>query len=541
MIAWDKTAAQEIALPDDIWTIGGSEGALFRMEQQTTGQRKIDLAARHSDRVAALTTAAGAERDRRKVQEETTRVVLEPTTQPALRRLARMIIGHPGAIATAGLSLLAVTTITGSSPANMVEMLIGAVTLRVLAILIQTSSLSHEQGLLRLSAGQMWRDETVFALVFCTAAFLLNWQITAAITTIYLILNFSTQVGIHLVGRVILRRTAAKKLTTGDSWAIVVGTGARARQVVDALLDHPELDIQPGGFLDGERTGLWRYRDVPLLGHPDDFKQLVLRGQVDALFVTTEPHEATVSPKLLDLARKMGVTVHLVPGYGSFPAAALEIARLNGFPTLVYRATPYRYTKMVLKRAADIVGAIVLILLASPVMLTAALAIKAGSRGPILFKQVRSGRNGRRFMLYKFRTMTCDAEKKKASLWHCNEMSGPVFKIKNDPRVTRIGKYLRKYSVDELPQLFNVLAGDMSLVGPRPPLPSEVLGYEPWQRRKLSVRPGLTCLWQVNGRNAIDFSDWMRLDLEYIDTWSLALDMKILARTIPTVLKGSGV
>jgi exopolysaccharide biosynthesis polyprenyl glycosylphosphotransferase len=196
---------------------------------------------------------------------------------------------------------------------------------------------------------------------------------------------------------------------------------------------------------------------------------------------------------------------------------------------------------MALKRGGDFIGALILALVALPIMLTAAIAVKLDSRGPVLFKQVRSGRSGRRFVIYKFRTMTCDAEKKKASLWNRNEMSGPVFKIKNDPRVTTIGKFLRKYSIDELPQLFNVIAGDMSLVGPRPPLPSEVMRFEPWQRRKLSVRPGLTCLWQVNGRNAIDFNDWMRLDLEYIDSWSPALDLKILARTIPTVLKGSGV
>lgn len=541
MIAWDKTAAQEMVLPDDIWTTGNSKEALFRMEQPTTRQQATNLRAHQGNRfgTATITTSAGGRQ--RQIHGETTRLPLDATSRSARHRLARTIVGYPGGILAAALSLPAVTAILGVSAAGTMEMVIGTVLLRALTALIRTSGLSHEQGLLRLSAKQMGREEMTFALTFCATAFLLGWPITPAIAGLYLALNFSIQTGMHVAGRTILRNTSSQRSAISDGRALVVGTGARAKQVVDALLDHPEIDMHPSGFLDSGRTGLWRYRDVPLLGRPEALEQLALDGQVDALFVATESHETAVPLDLLRSARKMGITVHVVPGAAGFSAATLEIARLNGFPTLVYRATPSRYTMMVLKRTADILGAVMLTLLASPLMLATALAIKLDSRGPILFKQVRAGRNGRRFNLYKFRTMTCDAEKKKASLWDCNEMSGPVFKIKNDPRVTRIGRYLRRYSVDELPQLFNVFVGEMSLVGPRPPLPSEVLGYEPWQRRKLSVRPGLTCLWQVNGRNAIDFSDWMRLDLEYIDNWSLALDAKILARTIPTVLKGSGV
>ena len=186
------------------------------------------------------------------------------------------------------------------------------------------------------------------------------------------------------------------------------------------------------------------------------------------------------------------------------------------------------------------IGALVRLILFLPVMIAAAMAIKIDSRGPIFFRQTRSGINGKTFKLWKFRTMEIDAEKKKAELLSRNEMSGPVFKITNDPRITKVGHYLRKYSIDEFPQFMNVLTGDMSLVGPRPPLPEEVVDFEPWQHRKLSVKPGLTCLWQAGGRNDIDFEDWMKMDLEYIDNWSLWEDTKIMARTIPTVLKGSG-
>ena len=172
--------------------------------------------------------------------------------------------------------------------------------------------------------------------------------------------------------------------------------------------------------------------------------------------------------------------------------------------------------------------------------LLAAVLINRRSPGPVFFAQERVGLGKRRFLLYKFRTMVPDAEMQQASLEELNEVSGPVFKIKDDPRITSLGKFLRKTSLDELPQLFNVLRGEMSLVGPRPPLPKEVIKYQPWQHRKLSVRPGVTCLWQVSGRNDIDFENWMRLDLEYIDNWSLWLDAKILAKTVPTVVKGSG-
>jgi exopolysaccharide biosynthesis polyprenyl glycosylphosphotransferase len=178
--------------------------------------------------------------------------------------------------------------------------------------------------------------------------------------------------------------------------------------------------------------------------------------------------------------------------------------------------------------------------LASPILLGTAIAIKATSEGPIFFGQVRAGRNGRKFTMWKFRSMVVDAEKLRAKLQHLNEMGGPVFKIKHDPRITAVGRFIRKTSIDELPQLFNVMMGDMSLVGPRPALPSEVEQYQAWQRRRLSVKPGLTGLWQVSGRNQVDFDEWMQLDLKYIDTWSLWLDIKIILKTIPVVLFHKG-
>jgi exopolysaccharide biosynthesis polyprenyl glycosylphosphotransferase len=189
----------------------------------------------------------------------------------------------------------------------------------------------------------------------------------------------------------------------------------------------------------------------------------------------------------------------------------------------------------------DIVIAGAGLIVLSPLFLLIAVAIKRTSPGPIFFRQLRCGLKGRTFILYKFRTMVLDAEERLSSLMARNEMKGPVFKITDDPRLTPIGRFLRSKSLDELPQLWNVLRGDMSLVGPRPPLPREVKDYEPWQRRRLSMKPGLTCLWQVSGRNKItDFANWVKLDSEYIDRWSLWLDVKILCRTVPAVVLGTG-
>jgi lipopolysaccharide/colanic/teichoic acid biosynthesis glycosyltransferase len=193
-----------------------------------------------------------------------------------------------------------------------------------------------------------------------------------------------------------------------------------------------------------------------------------------------------------------------------------------------------------IKRTIDILGAALLLTLSTPVLAVAAIVIKLDSKGPVLFRQKRCGLNGSVFEVLKLRSMHADAESRRAELTALNEMDGPVFKIRNDPRVTRVGSWLRRFSIDELPQLWNVIRGEMSLVGPRPPIPSEVDQYDMVQRRRLSVRPGLTCLWQIEGRNTIGFTEWVQLDLKYIDNRSIVLDCHILLRTLPAVLRGIG-
>jgi exopolysaccharide biosynthesis polyprenyl glycosylphosphotransferase len=207
---------------------------------------------------------------------------------------------------------------------------------------------------------------------------------------------------------------------------------------------------------------------------------------------------------------------------------------------LSFTSTPHDYLALFLKRTFDIVVSATVLLVASPVLLLVCVAIKLDSPGPIFFPQRRIGLSGREFTLYKFRSMCLDAEHRLPDVREYNEMGGPVFKMLRDPRVTRVGRWLRRTSLDEFPQFWNVLRGEMSIVGPRPPIPAEVKRYERWQRRRLSVRPGITCTWQVSGRNDIDFEQWMALDLEYIDTWSFWRDLHIVMRTIPAVILGKG-
>jgi len=237
-----------------------------------------------------------------------------------------------------------------------------------------------------------------------------------------------------------------------------------------------------------------------------------------------------------------GIEAWLVADFFGTQISRARFDELLGFPLLVFRTTPETSWQGVAKQLMDFIGALFLLIALSWLFVILAILIKLTSPGPVFFRQQRSGLNGAPFTLYKFRTMVTNAEQFKHELEAMNEMSGPVFKVTNDPRVTPIGKWLRRYSLDELPQLYNVLRTEMSLVGPRPLPVDEVKRFENLaHRRRLSVKPGLTCLWQISGRNQIsDFRDWVRLDLEYIDNWSLWLDLKILIRTIPAVLIGTG-
>jgi exopolysaccharide biosynthesis polyprenyl glycosylphosphotransferase len=245
--------------------------------------------------------------------------------------------------------------------------------------------------------------------------------------------------------------------------------------------------------------------------------------------------------ELMQFCENVGLRVNLAADLYRLKLSKTKQTDIGGFPLLTFESTPDRFGYLFVKRLIDFFVSGIALMCLSLFFIIIGVIIKITSKGPVFYKQERCSLYGRKFTLYKLRTMTFDAESKLKDLITLNEMNGPVFKMTNDPRITRVGKWLRRFSLDELPQLWNVFKGDMSLVGPRPPITEEVENYDSWQRRRLSMRPGITCLWQVTGRNVIsDFNEWMKLDFEYIDNWSLWLDLKILLKTFPVVLFGKG-
>lgn len=273
-----------------------------------------------------------------------------------------------------------------------------------------------------------------------------------------------------------------------------------------------------------------------------ELESVIASEPVDEVFIALplDKHSALIET-IVRLCEEQGIVVRLWTKMFDLRIAKPRLDELGDVPVVTIRSGPQDGWQVMAKRFIDVVGSVGLLLMLTPLFVVVALLIKMDSPGPIFFRQERLGVNKRRFWMVKFRTMTKGADKQQQALEHLNEVSGPVFKIKDDPRVTRLGKFLRRFSIDELPQLFNVLKGDMSLVGPRP-LPLRDVGRMDtlWHKRRFSVKPGLTCLWQVNGRSNIDFENWVRMDLEYIDKWSLVLDMRILLRTLPAIFKGSG-
>jgi len=321
--------------------------------------------------------------------------------------------------------------------------------------------------------------------------------------------------------------------------ALVMGSGKRAADLIEKLAGGPTLGyrlvgvLAENGFPDPEFSG------VRVLGRMGDLRRILNQTSIDEVFYAAPVVGADIND-LVFACEEVGVRFSLLADWFNPSIARTSFRSLGEVPVLTFSTTPGQVGQLLLKAVTDRVIAALAIILLSPLLLIAATIIKLTSPGPVLFHQVRSGLNGRLFKMYKFRTMVVNAEELRETLLDRNEMNGPVFKIKNDPRVTRIGRWLRRTSLDELPQLFNILLGDMSLVGPRPPIPAEVEKYERWQRRRLSMKPGLTCFWQIAGRNEVDFEDWMKLDLKYIDNWSYKLDIIILLKTVPVVLLGRG-
>lgn len=324
---------------------------------------------------------------------------------------------------------------------------------------------------------------------------------------------------------------------------LIVGRNNRAARFLKSIEESPELGFQVVGLIDTAQTNETdpRFSKYSFLGPLISLETVLRTYVVDEVFVFLPIKSFYEDIEgILRVCEGVGVEVKLPTDLFNLKLAKSTISTYGDVPVIDLYTSPRRNWQFVAKRAIDVTASVVLLLLFSPVLAFVSILIKSTSSGPVFFKQQRLGYNGRLFNCLKFRTMVENAEELKKTLLPLNEASGPVFKIENDPRITKFGKVLRKTSIDELPQLINVLKGDMSLVGPRPPVPSEVIQYDLPHLRRLSMKPGITCLWQVNGRSAVAFEKWMELDKQYIDRWSLWLDFKILAKTIPAVLKGSG-
>lgn len=352
-----------------------------------------------------------------------------------------------------------------------------------------------------------------------------------------------------LLARLALFRRIANREEPGDD-VLLVGIGPIARLTAQDVRRHGRHRVV--GHLrfsaeNGRESDLLRRSyaadgsQCDILGPVTDIEEILRNAPLDEVYIAGDSrrHSDEIQ-QVIRVCEKFG-TPFALPPYSFRLERARPVdsrAVVDGY--VHYQNSGASPSQAAMKRVFDIVAAGSMLWLLLPVFLVVIAVIKLTSRGPVFFKQVRVGMHGRTFNMLKFRSMIVNAESLRATLASANEQSGPVFKMREDPRVTRIGRFIRRYSIDELPQLINVLRGDMSLVGPRPPVPGEVEKYEAWQRRRLSVRPGLTCIWQVSGRNQLSFDEWMYLDMQYIDHWNLTTDFDLLFRTVPAVITGRG-
>ena len=387
-----------------------------------------------------------------------------------------------------------------------------------------------------------WEDElfdVLRAAAFCslilaTLIFLAEWRIfPKRFLFIFAFTSFALLFLIRIFKRHLLKqfRLRGRNLRS----VVVIGAGARGQKIVELIKDNPEIGYHFAGFVDDIK--------VPgIIGNLSQIPQVLAENVIDEVIICLPIK--TFYDQMESIARtaeEQGIIVRVYSDLFNMKLARAVPGEIGEAPVLSLYTTQLSEWQMFLKNSFDFLGATVLMILLSPLMLFIALLIKFTSAGPVLFVQERVGLNKRRFRMFKFRTMVVDAVEQQKKLEALNEANGPVFKIKNDPRVTTVGKWLRKTSLDELPQLFNILLGDLSLVGPRPLPERDFQKFNKlWFNRRFSVKPGITCIWQISGRSETSFDKWILQDLEYIDKWSLGLDLKILFKTIPAVLRGTG-
>ncbi len=384
------------------------------------------------------------------------------------------------------------------------------------------------------------------ALVLMLVSFLLRFRmVTPSFVAIFWVVSTSLAVLSRLAIRTYLRRLRVHGRNLRN--LLIVGSNGRAVEFAKTIQSKPELGYRVLGFADDEWAGAEEIRKSqwPLLCSLQEVRGFLRRSVVDEVVLAVplrsfHDHASDIAAT----CEQQGIILRVLSDLFNQKTSVPVTERFEDSTLITHSSGVEEGWPTVIKRVLDFSLSLLLLIAVAPVLLVTAVLIQLTTRGPVFFVQKRIGLNKRTFAIYKFRTMVVDAEQRLQEIEHLNEATGPVFKIKNDPRLTPIGSFLRKTSIDELPQLFNVLSGDMSLVGPRP---LQLRDYElfteageDWQRCRFSVRPGITCLWQVNGRSSLPFHKWMELDLQYVRNWSLWLDLQILAKTVPAVLRGSG-
>jgi exopolysaccharide biosynthesis polyprenyl glycosylphosphotransferase len=336
-----------------------------------------------------------------------------------------------------------------------------------------------------------------------------------------------------------------KKLLRRKGWGVknvlILGAGEMGQVLALKITDDRSLGYKAVGFLDDDPAKAGEaYHGVQVLGKTSQVKDLIQRFAVEEVIIASAKFPVDRILDIITECERFGVEFKLVPGILELIASRVDIDELGGVPLLTVSEIQLKGFNALVKRGADIALSSVGIVLISPLLLVFSVLVKVTSPGPVFFKQERVGMDGKTFSIFKFRSMIKDAEKLFPQLAPLSEVEGNLFKMKNDPRITPLGRLMRRWSIDELPQFFNVFLGDMSLVGPRPPLPREVEKYTSWHKKRLRVRPGITGAWQVSGRSLLPFEDMVRLDIYYIENWSLWLDLKTLLRTVPVVIFGKG-
>ncbi len=326
------------------------------------------------------------------------------------------------------------------------------------------------------------------------------------------------------------------RLGLGETRLLVVGSGRLGKMIMQHIVANPNLGYNIVGFLHDMNEPPSDFGRFKMLGTLDDLGMVIRSMQIDEVILALPSHLHQQSIRSVRLCERLGTSFKLVPDLYELSLSRIDMEAIEGIPLIGIKQVSINSMQQIVTRIADIIVAFLILIIGFPIWLCIALAIRLSSSGPILYKQTRIGLNGRPFKVYKFRSMYKNADARLADLMPHNEVQGPLFKIKDDPRITPVGKFLRHTSFDEIPQLFNVIQGEMSLVGPRPPLPHEVAQYAEWQKGRLAIKPGMTGLWQVRGRSDISFDEGVLMDLYYIENWSLRLYFQILLRTIPAVL-----